>query len=87
MNTENPLKQVNYKHIAVPVIIGISASLYLLFVVSKFDAFKLSGIALSEHLFLGLALALLTVLVRDLSYIYRIWKLTDEKLSFRKCLD
>lgn len=87
MNAENPLKQVNYKHIAVPVIIGITASLYLLFVVSKFDTSKLSAITLSQHLFLGLALALLTVLVRDLSYIYRIWKLTDEKLSFRKCLE
>lgn len=70
-----------------PVAIGIAVSVYLVVVVSKIDASKLSQIPFSSHLIYGLLLAVLMVSVRDLAYMYRIWQLTDRRLSFFKCLE
>jgi hypothetical protein len=70
-----------------PVSIGIAVSVYLVVVVSKIDASKLAQIPLSRHLLYGLLLAILMVSLRDLAYIYRIWQLTDRRLSFFKCLE
>ena len=70
-----------------PVAIGIAVSVYLVVIVSKIDTTKLTQIPLSTHLLYGLLLAILMVTVRDLAYVYRIWKLTDHKLSFFKCLE
>ena len=84
---QNPLSQFRLRKVLLPVAIGIGVSLYLIFVVSKIDASKLSQIPLTRHLLYGLLLALLTVVVRDLAYIYRIWQLTDRKLSFVKCFE
>ena len=83
----NPLSQFKPSKILLPVAIGIGVSLYLIFVVSKIDMSRLSQIPLTRHLIYGLLLALLTVLVRDLAYMYRIWQLTDRRLSFLKCFE
>ena len=84
---QNPLSVFTFRRILLPVAIGIAVSVYLVFVVSKIDASKLAQVPLSMHLIYGLLLALLTVVIRDLAYIYRIWQLTDKKLSFFKCFE
>ena len=83
----NPLSQFKPSRVLLPVAIGIGVSLYLIFVVSKIDMSRLSQIPLTRHLIYGLLLALLTVVVRDLAYMYRIWQLTDRRLSFLKCFE
>ncbi|MFN8309720.1 MAG: lysylphosphatidylglycerol synthase transmembrane domain-containing protein [Chitinophagales bacterium] len=87
MSEQNPLAQFSRKRIAVPILLGVAASAYLLFVTSHFDYHQLAQIKFSQQLFLGLLIAAITVAVRDLAYIFRIWKLTGEKLSFRKCFE
>ncbi|MCW3127741.1 MAG: hypothetical protein JWO03_3399 [Bacteroidetes bacterium] len=84
---QNPLSQFRPRRILLPVAIGVGVSLYLIFGLSKMDMSKLSQIPFTGHLVIGLLLALLTVVIRDLAYIYRIWQLTDCKLSFMKCFE
>jgi len=83
----NPLSQFTFRRVLLPVAIGVAVSVYLVFVVLKIDASKLSQIPMSRHLLYGLLLALLTVAIRDLAYMYRIWQLTDRKLSVFKCFE
>ena len=83
----NPLSKFTPRRILLPVAIGIAVSVYLVVVVSKIDASKLSQIPFTHHLLYGLLFALLTVIVRDLAYMYRIWQLTDRRLSVFKCFE
>ena len=83
----SPLSQFSYRRILLPVTIGIGVSVYLLIGLSPPDATALAQLSITRHLLLGLLLALLTVIVRDLAYMYRIWQLTDAKLSFFKCFE
>jgi uncharacterized protein (TIRG00374 family) len=83
----NPLSQFTFRKVLLPVMIGIIVSIYLIFVVSKIDASKLSLISFSWHLFYGLLLAVGMVTIRDIAYIYRMWQLTDKKLSLFKCFE
>jgi uncharacterized membrane protein YbhN (UPF0104 family) len=85
--SQNPLSLFTFRRVLLPVVIGIAVSVYLVAVVSKIDASRLAQIPLTRHLLYGLLLAFLTVTIRDLAYIYRIWQLTDRKLSFFKCLE
>lgn len=85
--SSNPLSLFTLRRVMLPVAIGIAVSVYLVVVVSKIDTTKLSQIPLTMHLVYGLLLAILTVIVRDLAYVYRIWKLTGHRLSFFKCLE
>lgn len=84
---QSPLSQFSWRRIALPIAIGVAVSVYLLFGVSHIDVAALRQVALSKHLLLGLLFALITVAVRDLAYIYRIRRLTGEKLSWRKCFE
>ncbi len=84
---QNPLSLFTFRRVLLPVVIGIVVSIYLVVVVSKIDASKLAQIPLTRHLLYGLIMAVLMVSIRDLAYIYRIWQLTDRKLSFFKCLE
>lgn len=84
---KNPLSVFTLRRVLLPVAIGVAVSIYLVVVVSKIDASKLAQIPLTRHLFYGLLLAVLTVSIRDLAYIYRMWMLTDRKLSFFKCFE
>ena len=86
-STETVLSTFSYRRIAIPVLIGIGVSLYLLLKVSKPDATALAQLSFSRHLLVGLGIALLTVVVRDVAYIYRIWQLTDGKLSLFRCFE
>jgi uncharacterized protein (TIRG00374 family) len=85
--TKSPLSQFTLRRVLLPVVIGIAVSVYLVVVVSKIDASKLAQIPFSKHLIYGLILAFATVAIRDLAYMYRIWQLTDRKLSVFKCFE
>lgn len=87
VSEKNPLSQFTPRRVLLPVAIGVGVSLYLIFGLSKLDMSKLTEIPFTRHLIFGLILALLTVVVRDLAYIYRIWQLTDCRLSFMKCFE
>jgi uncharacterized protein (TIRG00374 family) len=84
---QHPLSHFTFRRVLLPVAIGIAVSVYLVVVVSRIDTARLAQIPLSLHLLYGLLLAVLTVTVRDLAYIYRMWQLTDRRLSFFKCFE
>ena len=83
----SPLSPFTFRRVLLPVAIGVAVSVYMVVVLSKIDTSKLSQIPLTMHLLYGLILAVLTVTIRDLAYIYRIWQLTDRRLSFFKCFE
>lgn len=69
------------------MLIGGGVSVYLVAVVSRIDGSSLLHIPLTQHLLFGLLMALGMVAVRDIAYTYRIWRLTDHKLSIFKCFE
>jgi glycosyltransferase 2 family protein len=69
----------------IPIGIGVAVSAYLLYALGRHDLSALQEIVWSQHLVIGIGIALLTILVRDIAYIYRIWQLTGKQLSFGKC--
>lgn len=68
-----------------PLLIGFGISAYLLW--SNFNPGALASIPFTAHLWIGLALAALTVLLRDLAYMWRIKVITGDKLSWYKSFE
>ncbi|HWB64284.1 MAG TPA: lysylphosphatidylglycerol synthase transmembrane domain-containing protein, partial [Chitinophagales bacterium] len=75
-------QKVNMRRLAVPVLIGIGVSLYL--IIGNFDPRALENIRLTPKLVTGLGLALVALLVRDFAFMYKIRLSTGEKLSWLK---
>lgn len=73
------------KKILLPVALGIGISLYL--ILSSAHPGQLKNIPFTWHLPVGLLLAVLAVLTRDIAYIYRIRQLTGKKLSWFKSFE
>lgn len=71
---------LNIKTIWLPVLLSLSVSVYL--VASNFSFKTLEKIELSQQLLVGLFFALITVSLRDLAYMYRIKKITGNKMSW-----
>lgn len=89
MNEKETLSNFSGRKLALPILIAATVSFFLIYQVSKFStsADVLSKISFTPKLFAGLGFAFAVVIVRDLAYIYRIWELTDRKLSFKKCFE
>ncbi|MBS1618139.1 MAG: flippase-like domain-containing protein [Bacteroidetes bacterium] len=83
----SPLSQFRPRRVLVPVAIGVAVTLYLVFGLSRLDMSGLAQISLSQHLAIGVVISILTVAVRDIAYIYRMWLLTDRQLSWWRCFE
>ena len=83
----SPLSQFKPRKVLLPVAIGVAVSLYLVFGLSRLDMSGLSQITFTKHLLLGLIISILTVAIRDVAYIYRMWMLTDHKLAWWRCFE
>ncbi len=71
---------IKWNRIWLPVLLGAGVSLYL--IITNFNPAALQKIELSKQLFSGLIFALITVLLRDAAYMYRIRVITGNKLSW-----
>lgn len=79
------LKIFKFKRVIVPVLLGLGVVLYLVF--RDFDAQPFYEINWTFYSFLWIFIAILMMVTRDLSYMYRIRLLTDKQLSWRKAFD
>lgn len=77
----------SWRRLLVPILITLGVTAYLLHLLSKLDYSQLTEFTFTKHVFYTLCLALLTVLVRDAAYVYRIWELSDRKLSLWKSIE
>jgi uncharacterized membrane protein YbhN (UPF0104 family) len=89
MQTENsnPFAELTFRRLLVPIVVTIITSGYLIYLLSKSDFSATKDIELTWRLFYFLLLALGTVLLRDAAYVYRIWELSDRKLSLWKSIE
>jgi uncharacterized membrane protein YbhN (UPF0104 family) len=71
---------IKWNRIWLPVLLSVGVSFYLIY--TNFSAEALHKIELSKQLVAGLFFALITVLVRDAAYMYRIRTITGNKLSW-----
>ena len=71
--------------IAIPIIIGLSAALFLVY--QTFDLEAYQKINWHYGMALWLFLSVMMMVVRDLAYMYRIRVLTEKKISWRNSFD
>lgn len=86
-NTDTPkaLKSLKPSKVIYPIIIGLAVSTYLLIDQVNVDTFSFFQWTTNAVIFL--IIAVLMMLVRDISYMYRVRVLTDNKISWRKAFD
>ncbi len=75
-------KEINLWKIATPVVIGLSVSLYLIF--QNFSLAALQSIHFSEKLVGGLLFAVLTIVIRDGAFMYKVRLSTGSKITWKK---
>ena len=81
LNSKKALKSLNPVKIILPVCISLGVILYLFLVQDEFDLKKII-IHLGEAEIKWIGLALIILVIRDLSYMYRIHHITEKKLSW-----
>jgi glycosyltransferase 2 family protein len=79
------LDYVKPRKILIPVAIGLAVASYLL--ISNFDRDAFRNISWTWYSTFWIIMAIMMVVVRDLSYMYRIRILTDNELSWRRSFD
>lgn len=79
------LRSISPYRIVIPALLGFAAVLYLLW--RNFDPAEFKRIQWSSHVFFWIGLGVLTVLIRDLAYAWRLRALTNRELSWWKCIE
>lgn len=77
----------SWRKLLVPILITVGVTAYLIHLLSKLDYSQIAELAFTRHIFYALIFALITVLIRDAAYVYRIWELSDRKLSLWKSIE
>ncbi|MGB0886670.1 MAG: lysylphosphatidylglycerol synthase transmembrane domain-containing protein [Vicingaceae bacterium] len=86
MSKSNKVKALfTVKKIAIPVIIGLIVTVYMLYVNTDWTEFK--KVDWKWQSFVWMLGGFLMMLLRDLAYMYRIRVLTDKQLSWRNSFD
>lgn len=70
------------KRIIWPILIGVGVSIFLMY--RSFNEDTFSFLSFSWHTLFYIVIALIMMAVRDLSYMYRLRILTDDKISWRQ---
>lgn len=73
------------KKMAIPLVIGIGVAFYFLW--SGTDWAEFNKIQWGGRFFIGILVALLMMVLRDVAYMYRIRMLTDKQISWRNSFD
>lgn len=82
---QDVLKSIKLNRIFLPVAIGLAVVGYFLF--KQFDPEAFKKISWSRHSLFWLALAIAFLVLRHLSYSYRLYLLAEGKFSFRKAIE
>lgn len=77
----------SWRKLAIPILITVGVTVYLVHLLSKLDYSQFAELTFTKHIFYALVFALITVLIRDAAYVYRIWELSDRKLSLWKSIE
>ena len=86
MSKSNKVSDVlSVKKVAIPILIGLLVAIYMLWSKTNWETFR--QIEWNFSMFFWLSVALLMMVIRDLSYMYRIRVLTENKLSWRQSFD
>jgi len=75
----------SFKRILIPVLLGIGVALYLVF--RNFDPEPFLEVRWGAGSLFWFSLAILMIIIRQLAYMYRIWLLTDHKISWKQAFD
>ncbi|MFC2114732.1 YbhN family protein [Bacteroidota bacterium] len=70
------------RNVLIPVFIGFSVTLF--FILKDFNKTDFQDIHWCKHCFIWIIVAILMECIRDLAYMYRIWLLTDKKITFKR---
>lgn len=82
---KDALDSIKISRIILPILIGIGVVAYL--VVRQFDPEEFARIQWTDRTFIGIALALILLIVRHIAYSLRLFILSNREFSFRKCLE
>ena len=86
MSNKNKVKELfTAKRIAIPIIIGLGVTIYLLWTNTDWNEF--SKVSWGTETFLWILVGLSMMVIRDLAYMYRIRVLTDNQISWRNSFD
>ncbi len=87
MENQNPISRFfSFKRLLLPILITAVTTYYLFHLLINQDFDLLADVTWNSSLMILLLFAFLSVLVRDIAYIYRIWELSDRKLSIWRCV-
>lgn len=87
IETEHEKKLFSWKSVFVLAGITLSATAYLIYLLTKTDYSALNQIQWNSQILHVLILALGTVIIRDAAYVYRIWELSDRKLTLWQSIE
>lgn len=82
MTTNEVLKKFSPRKIIYPILITLAVVGYFLY--KEIDSIDFSQIQWTSKVFIGLSLAVLMMIFRDLAYMYRIRALTNRHLSWKR---
>lgn len=86
MSKSNKVSDVlSVKKVAIPILIGLLVAIYMLWSKTNWETFR--QIEWTFNMFFWLFVAVLMMVIRDLSYMYRIRVLTENKLGWRQSFD
>lgn len=86
MDKSNKVKELfTLKRIAIPLIIGLSVTAYVLWKNTDWEEF--SKVSWGIQPFLWMLVGLTMMIIRDLAYMYRIRVLTDNQITWRNSFD
>ena len=79
------LNSVRPGKIIIPIILGLSVSTWML--MRNYDSHAFSFVRFSWYTFFYLLVAIFMMFMRDVGYIYRIYIMTEKKLTFRQAFN
>lgn len=79
------LKSISPYRIILPILLGLAGVIYMLW--RNFDLQEFQQIKWTSHVYFWIGMGILTVLIRDTAYAYRLRALTNQELSWWKCIE
>ena len=79
------LKSISPYRIILPIALGLAGVVYMFW--RNFDPAEFQRIQWTSHVYFWIGMGILTVLIRDTAYAYRLRALTNQELSWWKCFE
>lgn len=79
------LKKIKISRIILPIILGITAVLWLL--LKRFDPTEFAKIKWTTHTLIWISIAILFLIIRHLAYSLRLYIISNRRFSYTKCIE